>query len=155
MECCLPKLDSSKLEKVQPRLFSATKLGSVSACWDRTSVPTQQQGPRWYREEYVGTRGPLLCKVNTSPNARRSEVLEVSVNLGVHTFCQNQVSRLCQWLRFAVKEERGETPPEAITAAVAACLLPAPCWGLAAPRREMAFPGQEEEELSDAASSPA
>lgn len=89
--------------------FSATKLGSVSACWDRTSVPTQQQGPRWYREEYVGTRGPLLCRVNTSPNAHRSEVLEVSVNLGVHTFCQNEVLRLCRWLCFAVKEERDPT----------------------------------------------
>lgn len=94
-------------------------------------------------------------QVNTSPNTHCSEVLEVSVNLGVHVFCQNEVSRLCRWLCFAVKEERGETPPEAITAAVAACLLPALCCGLAAPRREMAFPGQEEEELSDAASLPA
>lgn len=150
MECCLPKLDpdSSKLEKVQPGLFSVTKPGSpgsVSACWGRTSVPAQQQGPPWYREEYVGTCGPPLCKVNLSPNACRSKVSKINVNIGVHTFCQNEVLRLCWWLSFAVKEDRGETPLEAIAAAVAACLLPAQCCCLAVPRRATAFVVQEEE----------
>lgn len=42
------------------------------------------------------------------------------MNIGVHAIGQNEVSQLCRWLLFAVREDRGEAPPEAI----AAVLLP-------------------------------
>jgi len=92
------------------------------------------QGPWWYREEYGGTCGPQLREVNSSPDTQSSEVLEIKVNIGVHTICQNEVSQLCWCLHSSVEEDRGETPAEAIPAAVAACLLPAPCYGLAVRR---------------------
>lgn len=133
MECCLPNLvaDSSKPEKVQSGLFSATKpgsLSSVSACWGRTSVPAQQQGPRWYQQEYGGTCGPLLHKVNPSPNTHRSKVLEINVNIGVDTICQNEISQLCRWLHFAVKEDRPHQRPLPLRSLPASCLPNAVAW---------------------------
>lgn len=42
------------------------------------------------------------------------------------------------------EEGRGETPPAAIASAVAACLPPSQCSGMAASRWETASPVQEE-----------